>query len=74
MSTSTKNTVATETFQGNMHMTIEAPKGSNGMDIASISQYGNIESEILFQAGTEMIIKEANVVDEVLYIVVEIID
>ena len=74
MSTSTKNTVAKGTFQGNMHMTIEAPKGSKGMDISSISKYGGTESEILFQAGSEMIIKDATVVGNVLNIVVEIIN
>ena len=74
MSTSTKSTVASGTFKGNLQMTIEAPKGSKGIDIAPVSQYGMVETEILFQAGTEMVIKEAEVIDNVLHIEVEIIN
>lgn len=74
MSTSTNSTVASGTFKGDLLMAIQAPKGSKGIDIAPISQYGAIESEILFQAGTEMIIKEATVIDNVLHIKVEILN
>jgi hypothetical protein len=71
MSTSTNNSVAGGIFQGNMQMTIEVPAGARGLDISSVSQFAT-ESEILFQSGTEMYIKKAEMVDGVLNIVVKI--
>ena len=71
MSTSTDNTVATGTFSGNMQMTIEAPRGSNAMDVAPISQYAG-ESEILFNAGQQMRITAAENRNGILYISVRI--
>lgn len=70
LSTSTKSSVASNTFQGNMFMTIEAPKGAKGIYVASISDFAP-ESEILFQADTKMYIKSAKEVNGVLYIVVK---
>ena len=71
MSTSMNNSVAKGMFSGNMHMTIEAPKGSKGLDISSISEYSD-EAEILFQVGQEMVITDARVQDGVLNIVVRL--
>ena len=69
MSTSTKSTVAEEVFMGNMYITIEASKGAHALDIASISMF-KMESEILFNAGQEMLITSAIMKDDILYITV----
>jgi len=68
MSTSISNAVA-EDFSGNMQITIEASKGVQALDISSISQYP-MESEVLFNAGQEMLITSAEVSDGILYITV----
>ncbi|TRW22004.1 hypothetical protein FL857_11825 [Criibacterium bergeronii] len=72
MSTSMNNSVAEETFLENMHMTIEAPKGSKGLDISPISQYP--ESEILFKSEQEIVITDAKVEDGVLKIIVKLLN
>lgn len=69
MSTSTKSSVASGTFSGNMQITIEAPAGAHAMDISSISQYPD-ETEILFNAGQEMLITSAEMRNGILYITV----
>ena len=70
MSTSTNSRVALKTFSGNMQMTIEAPKGSNALDVAPLSEYP--ESEILFNAGQSMLITSAEQRNGILYITVRI--
>lgn len=50
-------------------MTIEASKGVQALDISSISIYKG-ESEILFNAGQELIITGAEVEDGILHITV----
>ncbi|MGP1434829.1 MAG: ADP-ribosyltransferase [Catonella sp.] len=72
MSTSMNNSVAEETFLENMHMTIEAPKGSKGLDISPISQYP--ESETLFKSEQEIVITDAKVEDGVLKIIVKLLN
>ena len=72
MSTSTSNSVATGTFQGNMQITIEVPAGAKGMDVSGFSQFP--EAEILFQSGTEMYIKKADYDNGVLKLVVKILN
>ncbi|MHC1748096.1 MAG: ADP-ribosyltransferase [Cellulosilyticaceae bacterium] len=71
MSTSMNDAVASETFSGNMQITIQAPIGAKGIDISSVSEYVN-EAEVLFQAGTEMVITKAEQIGEVLHITVRI--
>lgn len=70
MSTS-KSSIVADGFTANMHMTIEASKGVQALDISSISLLPE-EAEVLFNAGQEMIIKSATVKDEILYITVTI--
>ena len=70
MSTSTKNSIANG-FTGNMQITIKAPAGSNGLDISSISQYA-IESEVLFQSGSKMVITNAEKINGILHITVKL--
>ena len=69
MSTSTNSAVASGTFSGNMQITIEASTGTHALDISSISQYSN-ETEILFNAGQEMLITSAESKNGILYITV----
>ncbi len=57
MSTS-KDPAVAEGFYSDMIMTVEAPKGSHALDIAPISEY-DTESEVLFNAGQEMVITSA---------------
>lgn len=73
MSTSTEKIIAEGTFAGNMQMTIKAPKGSQGLDISSISQYAS-EAEVLFQAGQIMEIQSAEIMNGVLHLGAEIIE
>ncbi len=70
MSTS-KSSIVADGFTTNMHMTIEASKGVQALDISSISLLPE-EAEVLFNAGQEMIIKSATVKDEILHITVTI--
>ncbi len=72
MSTSTDSTVALETFSGNVQMTIKAPKGAKGLDVSLVSQFAN-ESEILFQSGQVMQIQAAEIINDILHIIVKII-
>ena len=71
MSTSTIETVAEGIF-GDMLMTIHAPMGAKGLDVSSISAFTH-EAEILFQAGTKMLIIDAKIIDGIHHIVVEIL-
>ena len=73
MSTSTEKIIAEGTFVGNMQMTIKASKGSQGLDISSISQYAS-EAEVLFQAGQIMEIQSAEIMNGVLHLGAEIIE
>lgn len=43
---------------------INAPKGSNGAYIGTISRYGKQELEVLFNVGQEMVVKEAKITPE----------
>lgn len=70
MSTTTNSAVA-KGFSGNMQMTIQASQGVQALDVSSISQYA-MESEVLFNAGQDMMITAAEVKEGVLYITVEI--
>ena len=56
MSTSTDFAVA-KSFQKDLFITIDAPTGSKALDIAPLSYFP--ESEILFNAGQEMVITDA---------------
>lgn len=44
-------------FNGEVECVIKVPKGSSGMSILSISQYGDAEGEFLLNAGTKVICK-----------------
>lgn len=70
MSTSKSEAIAETTFLHNMEVTIMAPKGAHALDITSISNYGINESEVLFDAGQEMLITSAKRKEGILYITV----
>ncbi|MCQ5140960.1 ADP-ribosyltransferase [Enterocloster bolteae] len=70
MSTSRNETVAKNTFMKDMEIIIVAPKGAHALDIAGNSIYGINESEVLFDAGQEMLITRAMWKDGILYITV----
>jgi len=71
MSTSTSSSIGNE-FIYDMHITINAAKGSHAMDISSLSNY-TYEAEVLFSSGQEMIITGAEKINGVLHITVSIL-
>ena len=72
LSTTTTKCVAEKNFKGNLMMKIEAPRGSKGLAIASISDYKH-ESEILFNLGQKLLITAAREEEGILYITVTIV-
>lgn len=72
MSTSTASSVATNNFPGNMQMIINAPKGSQGLNISNIS-YFTSENEVLFDYGQKMMITGAKYLNDILQLNVTII-
>lgn len=72
MSTSTASSVASNNFPGNMQMVINAPKGSQGLNISNIS-YFTSENEVLFDYGQQMMITGAKYINNILQLNVTII-
>ncbi len=66
-STSTSNQVASGTFSGNLQMRIFAKRGTHALDLSELSHYFG-EKEILFGAGQQFTITNANIQNGVLYI------
>ena len=66
-STSTSNQVASGTFSGNLQMRIFAKRGTHALDLSVLSHYSG-EKEILFGAGQQFKITNANMQNGVLYI------
>lgn len=66
-STSTSNQVASGTFSGNLQMRIFAKRGTHALDLSELSHYSG-EKEILFGAGQQFTITNANIQNSVLYI------
>ncbi len=72
MSTSTTSSVANNNFSGNLQLIINAPKGSQGLNVSNISYFAN-ENEILFDYGQKMLITGAEYIDDILNLNVDII-
>lgn len=70
MSTSTDPAIA-KAFTGDLHITINAPRGAHGLNITSISRHPN-ETEILFNAGQKMSIISAEKINGILRIIVNL--
>ena len=68
MSTTT-NSMVSNAFSGDMHITIEAVKGAHALDVSAISNFPG-EAEILFKSGQEMLITAAERINGVLHITV----
>lgn len=58
-------------FAKNMIVTVNAPAGSQGLNISSISQYPH-EAEYLFNIGQQLVIQDAKMVDGILHLIVEL--
>ena len=58
-------------FMRNMHVTINAPAGSHGLNIAPISQLP-WEAEYLFDVGQKLMITDAKMVDGILHLIVDL--
>lgn len=58
-------------FMKNMHVTINAPAGSHGLNIAPISKLP-WEAEYLFDIGQQLLITDAKMVDGILHLIVDL--